>query len=229
MSELVPLLHDVSTACSGIPHTPIRVALGATLPSWSVFRLLDPNLAAEISAEIDTCAPRLSKRVMPLEEEVEPWWQHYNRRKRITRASTGIYVLGPRDAPEEWVAVARLTRELACELNGMEEYYYTAMSALMFDRNDYAHDALMACVLGQDLGAACAKEAVGVASRAREQCVGLVPRVGCNDPGICWLNMRPIEAFVQEFKRGLTEAPQPAERGGVQIVEPFVELPWGER
>ena len=226
MADLVRLASDVTAAMRRRPRASrLRAQLGGQFDNAEVFRLDDSRLARRIAEEIDAHSAHFGRGLLPLVRERPPAWKRLNGRKRLAASLEGVYLFGPRNAPEEWLAVGRLARELALERNGGDELHYSALTGLLWDRDRHDPDVLMSSMLAEDLGSACAIEALDVAARAGEGFVGFLPRVGCGDSAAGWFNVRATKAFAKAFLRVLHEPGTP--RRGASIFPSSISLPWG--
>ncbi|MEW5891347.1 MAG: hypothetical protein AB1768_20480 [Pseudomonadota bacterium] len=227
VSQLVQLEQDVIT--QGIPEIE-GLNAAAPMVSWGgkalaqrcvAYRLDDPAVFAEVRNAMRDAVWNGANLVAHLDRPLRfaaPQLGFNGARQEIRTMVEAIYLLGPEDNPKEWLAVARLTRELALEEGG--QLTYTASPGLLWDRTPGS--TIMAWLLAADLGVLCGEEALRIAERALGRVRELQPEVVADD-GAAWLNTRGIKLFASEFVRTLDEK---ATSAMAPIALPNIELPW---
>lgn len=227
MPQLVQLETDVIP--QGDPQI-VGLNTAAPMVSWGgkalaqqcvVYRLDAPAIFAEVRNAMREAAWNGANLVAHLDRPLRfaaPQVGWNGVRQEVRTLVEAIYLLGPEENPRDWLAVARLTRELALEEDG--QLTYTASPGLLWDRSPGS--TIMAWLLAADLGVLCGEEALRIAERTLGKVRELQPEV-VGDPGAAWFNTRGIKLFASEFMRTLDERAVP---GMAPIALPNIELPW---
>ena len=225
---LARLAPDVAAAARSRGHRgTVREWPSERLGDAVVSRLADRGLARRIASEIGARSAQFAQYLSPLVRETPVCPQFSLGRKRVSRSRQDVYVLGPLEAPERWLALGRIEREFAMDSNGVDEMHYIVFSSLFWDRDQDDPENLMSVLLAEELGSACATEAIALATRAHKACLGLEPRVGSIDAATAWFNVRATRAFVRQFASLIEEDTRSGGRCGAPVFLSGITTPWG--
>ncbi len=225
--ELIKLEHDViapgAATVDGLLAAAPYVSWGgkALAPQCVVYRLDDPEIFDEVRQEMRDAVWNGANLVLHLDRPmrfVAPEVEFNGTCNEVRTSVETIYLLGPEENPRDWLAVARLTRELALE--EPSHLTYTASPGLLWNRKPGS--TVMAWLLAADLGVLCGEEALRIAERTMGRVSELQPAV-VGDPDAAWLNTRGIKLFAAEFVRTLDERPP---TGTAPIGLAKIDLPW---